>query len=69
MAILDEDSPFGAPPRKPPTHHEIGQPVEALSIDELGERIEMLRNEMARLEEVRKAKQASKVAADAFFKA
>ncbi|MBV9064350.1 MAG: DUF1192 family protein, partial [Methylobacteriaceae bacterium] len=35
----------------------------------LGERIEMLRNEIARLEEVRKAKQASKAAADTFFKA
>ncbi len=68
MPILDEESPFGALPRKPPSQHEIGQPVDLLSIDELDERIEVLRAEIARLEQARTGKQATKQAAEAFFK-
>jgi uncharacterized small protein (DUF1192 family) len=68
MAGFADDDPFGAEVRKKPTHHEIGQLLDALSVDELDERIGLLTTEIARLEEARRAKQASKNAADAFFK-
>ena len=67
MALFDENDPFGAPPRKKATH-EIGQPLDALSVDEIDERIALLREEIARLDQARVAKQASRQAADSFFK-
>ncbi|MGD9543649.1 MAG: DUF1192 domain-containing protein [Methylocystis sp.] len=51
-----------------PAAFEIGQPLDLLSIAEIGERIERLRQEIARLEAARAAKQAASAAADAFFK-
>ena len=67
MAIFDESDPFGAPPKKAPAH-EIGQPLDTLSVDELDERVAMLRAEIDRLESMRAAKLASRAAADSFFK-
>jgi uncharacterized small protein (DUF1192 family) len=63
----EEDDVFGAPPRKKTTH-EIGQILDALSLDELDERVALLREEIARLEMAKASKQASKAAADLFFK-
>ena len=68
MAMAEDDNPFGAPVRKAPSHHEIGQKLDTLSVAELAERIDLLQAEVARLESVRAAKQASVAAADAFFK-
>jgi len=48
--------------------HEIGQDLSTLSIDEIGERIDLLNAEIARLETARGAKNSSMKAADAFFK-
>lgn len=62
MAILDEELP-----RKNKAH-EIGEDLSALSLDELDERIEMLKGEIRRIEEAIKSKRASATAADAFFK-
>lgn len=64
MAI--EDDIFAAPKKKPA--HEIGQPLDALSVHELEERVELLREEIARLEAAKTAKSASAAAAAAFFK-
>ena len=64
----DNDEIFGAPPRKAAPCHEIGQSLDALSVQEIDKRITALRAEITRLEEARKAKQASLSAADAFFK-
>ena len=64
MAV--EDDIFAAPKKKPP--HEIGQPLDTLSVHELDERIEHLREEIARLEAAKKVKAASVAAAAAFFK-
>jgi len=64
----EDDDPFGVAPPKKPTTHEIGQPLDTLSVDELDERVALLKAEIIRLEEARVAKQASKLAADAFFK-
>jgi uncharacterized small protein (DUF1192 family) len=66
MAAFD-DEVFGAP-RKTALTHEIGQPIDALSVHELEERIELLKAEIARLETAIKARQATKDAASAFFK-
>ena len=66
MAISD-DEVFGAPPKKK-TAHEIGQNLDALSVDELRERVGLLKEEIARLETACASKVASKEAADAFFR-
>ena len=63
----DDEGIFGAPPRKAPAH-EIGQNLDDLSIHQIEERIALLEAEIARLQEARKAKQASLGAAAAFFK-
>lgn len=62
----EDDDPFARPRKK--TVHEVGEPLDAISVEELGERIALLREEIVRLETVMKSKQASKAAADAFFK-
>lgn len=60
----DED-----PDRPVPTpKHSVGEPLDALSVDELQLRIELLRTEILRLEAEIVAKRASRSAADAFFK-
>ncbi|HEY8580138.1 MAG TPA: DUF1192 domain-containing protein [Beijerinckiaceae bacterium] len=62
-----DDEVFGAPPRRKTTH-EIGEPLDLLSVDELMARVELLREEIARLEAAAEAKRASRKAADGFFK-
>jgi uncharacterized small protein (DUF1192 family) len=54
-------------PKKKITH-EIGENLTLLSVGELNERIALLKEEIARLEADIKTKQASKSAADLFFK-
>ena len=54
-------------PKKKITH-EMGQDLSLLSVDELGERIGLLKEEIARLEAEMMRKRASKSAADTFFK-
>jgi uncharacterized small protein (DUF1192 family) len=63
MAAIDEDD---RPKKK--TVHEIGQDLTLLSVEELGARIELMRGEIARLEADIAKKQASRSAADQFFK-
>ena len=67
MASMDED-PFATRVRKVVTTHEVGQPLDTLSVSELEERIALLQGEMLRLEARRDERAASKKAADAFFK-
>jgi uncharacterized small protein (DUF1192 family) len=61
-AIEDDDKP------KKKLAHEIGQDLALLSLKELDERIAVLQDEIARLETARAKKQASRSAADQFFK-
>ena len=61
-AVDDEDRP------KKKIAHEIGQDLTLLSVTELRERIELLKSEIARLEADIKSKQASRSAAESFFK-
>jgi uncharacterized small protein (DUF1192 family) len=63
MAAIDPDEL----PKKKITH-DIGQELALLSVGELTERITLLKDEIARLEAEMQRKQASKSAADMFFK-
>ena len=63
MPAIDEDD---RPKKK--IVHEIGQDVTLLSVAELNGRIALMREEIARLEADIKNKQASRSAADQFFK-
>jgi uncharacterized small protein (DUF1192 family) len=62
MAIEDDDKP-----RKKVTH-EIGQDLSLLSVEELTERIALMNSEIERLQVAMSKKQASKDAANSFFK-
>jgi uncharacterized small protein (DUF1192 family) len=61
--MFDEDQ---APKKK--LAHEIGQDLTLLSVEELADRIALLRQEIARLDEAMAKKRASLSAADQFFK-
>ncbi|HCO56228.1 MAG TPA: DUF1192 domain-containing protein [Pelagibacterium sp.] len=54
-------------PRRMPVH-EVGMPLDTLSVDELEDRIEILKAEIVRLETAIQGKTASRDAADAVFK-
>jgi uncharacterized small protein (DUF1192 family) len=63
MAAMDEDDR----PKKKPVH-EIGQDLSLLSVEELGDRISLLNDEVTRLQAALEKKRASRTAADQFFK-
>lgn len=62
MPMEDDDRP-----RKKITH-EIGQDLSLLSVEELTERIALLKTEIVRLEETATKKRASRDAANSVFK-
>jgi len=61
-AMEDDDRP------KKKIAHEIGQDLSLLSVRELDERIALLKEEIARLEADKIKKNATRSAADQFFK-
>ena len=63
MPAVDDDE---RPKKK--IAHEIGQDLALLSVDEITERVALLRAEIERLEEALRSKRASRSAADQFFK-
>ena len=63
MPAIDEDD---KPKKK--VVHEIGQDLTLLSVEELGARVQLLRDEIGRLEADMTQKRASRAAADQFFK-
>ena len=63
MAAPDDDD---RPKKK--IAHEIGQDLTLMSVGELNERVAILKDEIARIEANINTKQASKSAADLFFK-
>lgn len=63
MPAIDEDD---RPKKK--IAHEIGQDLALLSVEEISERIALLRAEIDRLDEALAKKRASRTAADQFFK-
>jgi uncharacterized small protein (DUF1192 family) len=62
MAMNEEDLP------KKKIVHEIGQDLYLISVEDLGERIALLKQEIGRLEAAMAKAQASRSAADQFFK-
>jgi uncharacterized small protein (DUF1192 family) len=60
---IDEDD---RPPKK--VVHEIGQDLALLSVEELNDRIDLLKAEIGRLEGALASKRASRDAAGKFFK-
>jgi uncharacterized small protein (DUF1192 family) len=63
MAAIDEDD---KPKKK--TAHEIGQDLSLLSVEELSLRVQLLHDEINRLEADMAQKRAKRAAADQFFK-
>jgi len=63
MPISDDDD---KPKKK--VVHEIGQELTLLSVDELAARVQLMHDEIARLEADMAMKRASRAAADQFFK-
>ncbi len=63
MPVVDEDDK----PKKKVTH-EIGQDLTVLSVEELGARVQLLHDEIRRIEADISQKRASRAAADQFFK-
>ncbi|MGZ8402454.1 MAG: DUF1192 domain-containing protein [Rhodoplanes sp.] len=63
MPAMDEDD---RPKKK--VAHEIGQDLALLSVEELADRIALLREEIGRLDEALAKKRASRSAADQFFR-
>jgi uncharacterized small protein (DUF1192 family) len=62
MPIEDDDRP------RKKISHELGQDLSLLSVEELAERIALLKAEIERLEAASAKKRASKDAANSFFK-
>lgn len=62
MSLFDDDRPAKK------TLHEIGSDLSLLSVGDLDLRIELLKQEIARLEEDKQKKHAGRMAADNFFK-
>lgn len=63
MPAIDEDD---KPKKK--VVHDIGQNLTLLSVEELGARVQLLRDEISRLEADMTQKRASRAAADTFFR-
>ena len=62
MPTEDDDRP------RKKISHEIGQDLSLLSVEELTERVLLLKSEIERLEEAATRKRASRDAANSFFK-
>ena len=63
MGVFDDDD---QPKRK--ITHEIGQDLTLLSVEELSARVQLLHDEINRLEADMASKRATRAAADQFFK-
>jgi uncharacterized small protein (DUF1192 family) len=63
MAAIDDDD---KPKKK--VVHEIGQDLGLLSVEELAARVQLMHDEISRLEADMASKRASRSAADQFFK-
>lgn len=64
MAIIDDDD--NKPKKK--VVHDIGQDLSLLSVDELAARVQLMHDEISRLEADMASKRATRSAADQFFK-
>ncbi len=53
---------------KRPRGHEVGMPIDTMSVEELNERIALLKAEIARLEQAIGAREKTRSEADSLFK-
>lgn len=53
---------------KRPTGHEVGMPIDTMSVEELNDRIALLKGEIVRLEQAIGKKQKTRSEADSLFK-
>ena len=60
--MMEEDKPLKK------TGHEVGMPIDTLSIDELEERIGLLEGEIERLRQAIEARRKTRNAADSVFR-
>lgn len=60
--IVDEDAP------KKPTAHEVGMPLDFMSVEELNDRIALLQGEIERLKSAIEARGGARKAAESVFK-
>lgn len=60
--MFDDDKPKKLAP------HEVGMPIDTMSVDELKERIGLLEAEVVRLKDAITARQKTKSAAESLFK-
>ena len=59
---------FDDEPVKKPLTHEVGMPIDTMSVDELGKRIALLRAEIVRLEQAIAAREKSRSQAESLFR-
>ena len=59
---------FGDDEVKKPRGHEVGMPIDTMSVGELEERMELLKIEIIRLEMAVAARKNTRAAADSLFK-
>ena len=59
---------FGDDEVKKPRGHEVGMSIDAMSVDELEQRISLLREEIVRLEHAIEQRRRSKSQADSLFR-
>ena len=59
---------FGDDEVKKPKGHEVGMPIDTMSVGELEERIALLNVEIVRLEQAIAARKNTRAAADSMFK-
>jgi uncharacterized small protein (DUF1192 family) len=63
MPLIEDE-----PPKKKKAGHELGEDLSTLSLNELAERIELLKTEIERIETAVRSKRASADVAASFFK-
>jgi uncharacterized small protein (DUF1192 family) len=66
--MAKDDDEFLAPRKPEHAQHVVGESLAALSVEEISERITVLRAEIERLEIAMAHKKASRANADTFFK-
>jgi len=59
---------FDDEPTKKPLVHEVGMPIDTMSVEELTKRIALLREEILRLERAILSRQQSRAQADQLFR-
>lgn len=60
---MDDDAP-----RKKPSAHEVGMVIDAMSVEELQQRVDLLEGEIVRLKAAIEVRRKTRSAAESFFR-